>query len=106
MPRVLAGNPVGAPVALSEASGASGAARENTNVQRSVEVLVGRLITDEEFRNAFRRDPRGTLKSASEWGLELTASELQALVAADHRMWDRFAEEIDARLQKASLRSR
>jgi hypothetical protein len=62
------------------------------------------LITDEEFRNAFRRDPRGTLKSASEWGLELTASELQALVAADHGMWDRFAEEIDARLQKASLR--
>ena len=79
---------------------------ENTNVQRSVEVLVGRLITDEEFRSAFRRDPRGTLRAAAEWGLELTASELQALAAADHGMWDRFAEEIDGRLQKASLKPR
>jgi hypothetical protein len=75
-------------------------------VQRSVEVLVGRLITDEEFRSAFQRDPRGTLRAAAEWGLELTASELQALVAADHGMWDRFAEEIDGRLQKASLKPR
>jgi hypothetical protein len=73
-------------------------------VQRSVEVLIGRLITDEEFRSAFQRDPRGTLNAAAEWGLELTAYELQALIAVDHGMWDRFAEEIDARLQKASLR--
>ena len=79
---------------------------ENTNVQRSVEVLIGRLITDEEFRSAFRRDPRGTLNAASEWGLELTTYELQALIAADHAMWDRFAEEIDGRLQKASLKPR
>ena len=74
-------------------------------MQRSVEVLIGRLITDEEFRRAFQRDPRTTLRAAAEWGLELTEWELQALMAADHRMWDRFAEEIDARLQKASLRN-
>jgi len=97
----------GASVAPRQGVGrASGAGRENANVQRSVEVLVGRLITDEEFRRAFRRDPRGTLQVAAEWGLELTACELQALVSADHRMWDRFAEEVDARLQKASLRQR
>lgn len=74
-------------------------------MQRSVEVLVGRLITDEEFRRAFQRDARATLRAATEWGLELTASELQALMSADYGMWDRFAEEIDARLQKASLRN-
>jgi hypothetical protein len=73
-------------------------------MQRSVEVLIGRLITDEEFRRAFQRDPRGTLNTAAEWGLELTGCELQALMAADHTLWDRFAEEIDARLQKASLK--
>ena len=73
-------------------------------MQRSVEVVVGRLITDEEFRSAFRRDPRGTLDAAAKWGLELTACEVRALLGADHGMWDRFAEEIDARLQKASLR--
>jgi len=75
-------------------------------VQRSVEVLIGRLITDEEFRHAFRRDARATLAVAAQWGLELTAWEIQALLSADHGMWDRFAEEIDARLQKASLRNR
>jgi hypothetical protein len=97
----------GASVAPRQGVGrASGARRENTKVQRSVEVLVGRLITDEEFRRAFQRDPRGTLQVAAEWGLELTAGELQALVSADHGMWERFAEEIDARLQKASLRNR
>ena len=74
-------------------------------MQRSVEVVIGRLVTDEEFRRAFQRDPRATLQAAAEWGLELNAGELQALVSADHRMWDRFAEEIDARLQKASLRN-
>jgi hypothetical protein len=86
--------------------GASGARKESKSVQRSVEVLVGRLITDEEFRRAFQRDPRATLNAATEWGLELTSGEVQALMAADHAMWDRFAEEIDSRLQKASLRCR
>jgi predicted DNA-binding protein (UPF0278 family) len=103
----LGKNDLARPLPLSGMSGASGAlGAENTNVQRSVEVLIGRLITDEDFRSAFRRDPRGTLRAATEWGLELTASELQALVAADHGMWDRFAEEIDGRLQKASLKPR
>ena len=73
-------------------------------MQRSVELLIGRLITDEEFRLAFQRDPRGTLNTAAKWGLELTDCELQALMAADRTLWDRFAEEIDARLQKASLK--
>jgi hypothetical protein len=94
------------PLRLLAASGAFGVRGESENVQRSVEVLVGRLITDEEFRRAFQRDPRGTLNVAAEWGLELTKCELQALMAADHAMWDRFAEEIDARLQKASLKQK
>lgn len=75
-------------------------------MQRSVEVLVGRLITDEEFRRAFQRDPRGALRAAEEWGLELTLCEVEALIAADVGLWDRFAEQIDARLQKASLKQR
>jgi hypothetical protein len=90
---ISAPKPLGAPVALACA-----------RMQRSVEVLIGRLITDEEFRRAFQRDPRGTLNMAAEWGLELTGCELQALMSADHALWDRFAEEVDARLQKASLK--
>jgi hypothetical protein len=73
-------------------------------VQRSIEILIGRLVTDEDFRAAFRRDPRAALNNASVWGLELSAGEVAALLDTDHTLWDRVARELDARLQKASLR--
>jgi hypothetical protein len=73
-------------------------------VQRSIEILIGRLITDEEFRHAFQRDPHATLGAAQQWGLELSLGEIRALTSADRSMWDRFADEVDARLQKASLK--
>ena len=74
-------------------------------MQRSIEILIGKLATDEEFRNAFRRDPCGTLDEASAWGLALTEFEIRALLATDQSLWDRIADELDGRLQKASLRN-
>ena len=73
-------------------------------MHRSIEILIGRLVTDEEFREAFRRDPRGALTSAWRWGLELTRGEIAALLDTDHTLWERMAGELDQRLQKASLR--
>jgi hypothetical protein len=73
-------------------------------VHRSIEILIGRLVTDEEFRRAFRRNPGTALARASAWGLELTESEVGALLDTDHLLWDRVAQQLDARLQKASLR--
>ena len=73
-------------------------------MHRSIEILIGRLVTDEEFRLAFQRDPRGALTNASAWGLELTRGEMSALLNTDHQLWDRVARELDALLQKASLR--
>lgn len=73
-------------------------------MHRSIEILIGRLVTDEEFRRAFRRNPRAALANASAWGLELTKGEVGALLDTDHLLWDRVAQELDARLQKASLR--
>ena len=73
-------------------------------MHRSIEILIGRLVTDEEFRRAFRRNPNTALADASAWGLELTTSEIGALLDTDHLLWDRVAQELDARLQKASLR--
>ena len=73
-------------------------------MQRSIEILIGRLATDEEFRLAFERDPEGTLREASEWGLNLTAFEIRALLATDASLWSRIADELDERLIKASLR--
>ena len=44
--------------------------------QRVVERAVGKLVTDEGFRNAFFRDPKVASLQA---GLELSAEELDAL---------------------------
>jgi len=72
-------------------------------VHRSIEILIGRLVTDEEFRAAFRRDPRAALANVAVWGLELTGAEMSALLDTDRLLWDRVAAELDSRLQKASL---
>jgi hypothetical protein len=72
-------------------------------VQRSIEVLIGRLITDEDFRRLFVLDPQSTLMAAGDWGLSFSQSEIAALVATDISLWDQVADLIDPRLQKASL---
>jgi hypothetical protein len=71
--------------------------------QRIVEMLIGRLITDEQFRTAFLNDAEGTLAQLCERGFELTPTEIAALVATDRSLWDHAAASIDPRLQKASL---
>ena len=68
-------------------------------------ILIGRLVTDEDFRAAFQRDPVTALANASAWGLELSAGEVGALLATERTLWDRVALELDSRLQKASLRT-
>jgi hypothetical protein len=73
--------------------------------QRSVEVVIGRLVTDEGFRAMFMRDPDATLTQIVEWGYDLTPVEIAALEATDRALWTRTAEHIDPRLQKVSLGS-
>ena len=74
-------------------------------MQRSIEIVIGRLVTDEDFRREFQIDPHETLRRASEWGLSLSECEIRALVATDGTLWDRIADQVDGRLQKASLRN-
>jgi len=74
-------------------------------VQRSIELFIGKLITDEEFRRAFQRDPAATLGNAEQWGLALNAYEVRVLLGTDPSVWDRMADELDSRLQKASLKN-
>lgn len=74
-------------------------------MQRHIELLIGRLVTDEDFRRAFRNDPHKTLSDAEQWGLAFTAVEVSALLATDQTLWDRIAIELDSRLQKASFRT-
>jgi hypothetical protein len=72
--------------------------------QRSVEVIIGRLATDEELRLRFREAPEATLRALAEQGLELTATEIASIVACGRRCVDALAGAIDPRLEKASLK--
>lgn len=73
--------------------------------QRSIEILIGRLITDEAFRSAFGRDAATALTGFVESGYELTLLEITALRATPADLWARVAGHVDPRLQKISLDS-
>jgi len=73
--------------------------------QRTVERVVGRLITDEEFRVQFTRRPQQTLAVLVEQGWELTAIEVDALVQTDTKLWSDGARRINPRLQRSSLKA-
>jgi hypothetical protein len=77
---------------------------EHGVTQRNVEQLIGRLLTDEEFREAFVADPEQSLRDLLERGTHLTPLEIEALVAIDPTLWGQTANQIDARLQKARLK--
>jgi hypothetical protein len=72
--------------------------------QRNVEILLGRLLTDEELRRSFTRAPLETLTEFSEQGWELTRGEIDALVETDAQLWSRVAAKLPSRLQRCSLR--
>ncbi len=77
--------------------------RRRDLAQRNVEVVIGRLVTDEAFRAMFLRDPAAALTQVIECGYELTSLEIAALTATDPCLWSRTAEQIDPRLQKVSF---
>jgi hypothetical protein len=76
-----------------------------TLAQRTIEMLIGRLITDEQFRDEFLRDPECTLLAMCDRGLDLSRTEIAALISTDPTVWGRAAEALDSRLQKVSLKS-
>ena len=71
--------------------------------QRTIETIIGRLITDEAFRRQFLNDPNQTLTTLADRGLDLSRTEIAALVSTDPSLWARTADDLDPRLQKASL---
>ena len=71
--------------------------------QRHVDVLIGRLVTDDHFRTEFINDPEGTLVALRDRGLDLNPCEISALTATDRALWQKAADTIDPRLRKVSL---
>jgi putative modified peptide len=72
---------------------------------RVIELLIGRLITDEQFRDEFLKDPAATLRTLGENGFELSHTEVAALLTTDPELWVRAANAIDPRLQKIAFKS-
>jgi hypothetical protein len=79
--------------------------RRQDVTQRSIEMVIGRLVTDDEFRVTFSRDPHHALAEVLERGMHLTHSEIGALIATEPTLWGHVAEQIDPRLQRASLKT-
>ena len=71
--------------------------------QRSVEVVIGRLATDESFRAAFRRDPCGTLHGLPAHEIVLTSTERDALVSTPPTAWDAIAQLSGAGVDEATI---
>jgi hypothetical protein len=73
--------------------------------QRTIERVIGRLLTDEELRHEFTRSPRRTLAELNEQGWDLSRFEVDALLSIEIGLWSETAARIDARLQRCSLKT-
>jgi hypothetical protein len=74
-----------------------------TMAQRSVQHIIGQILTDEELRDEFLERPHATLAVLGERGFELTDGEVDALVQTDRRLWRSGEKWIDPRLQRCRL---
>jgi hypothetical protein len=72
--------------------------------QKTVQLIIGKLLTDEEYRFRFVREPLDALVALRDRGFELTQSEIEALARTDREFWTEAASRIDPQLQRCSLR--
>jgi uncharacterized lipoprotein YmbA len=71
--------------------------------QKTVQSLIGQIVTDEELRVRFVQHPLETLTALRDQGIELTRSEIEALVETDQQLWNQAAARIHPRLQRCRL---
>src|SRR4030095_7040017 len=82
----------------------NGQAESHTMSQKTVQLVIGRLLTDEELRSHFVNRPLETLTKLQQQGFELTRDEIDAIVESDPEIWPSMAARIHPRLQRCSLR--
>jgi hypothetical protein len=63
--------------------------------QRSVEIVLDRLLIDEKFRRRFLRDSREALWDLFEPGMHLTQGEIAAVATMETELGQRAAKKID-----------
>ena len=79
---------------------------ETTVAHKTVQIIIGRILTDEELREKFLVAPVETLSAFRESGLDLTDTEVDALTNTDRALWRSGAAWIDKRLQRCCLKTR
>jgi hypothetical protein len=69
---------------------------------KTVQLIIGRILTDEAFREWFVADPAERLSSLRELGYDLTRLEIDALLKTNRELWQQGPEWIDERLQRCA----
>jgi hypothetical protein len=70
--------------------------------QRDVEKLLGKILTDDEFRQSFFPVGRRSFEFAAHYGLELTPIERSALSSLRSRAFECLARSLDPRISRSS----
>ena len=74
--------------------------------QRTVQVMIGKLVTDDAFRRRFEEDRVSVVMAMEAIGPALNGVEREALLALDFGACERFAQTLDPRIRKWSPASR
>jgi DNA-binding CsgD family transcriptional regulator len=72
---------------------------------RGVQAVIGKLMTDEAFRQRFEERGGDCLAGLGERGVHLDQMEIAALVETDPRLWSRMAKLVGPRLQRLGVTS-
>lgn len=70
--------------------------------QKSVEILLGKILTDECFRQSFFPIQSASFELAATQGLELTAVERSALSTLRRRRFEYLAQCLDPRISRCA----
>ena len=68
--------------------------------QKNVEVLLGKILTDDRFRNAFLPVGPSSFELAARFGLEFTAVERSALSTLHRGSLEGLARALDPRISR------
>ena len=69
--------------------------------QKAVESLLGRLLTDPEFRRRFYEEPAASCRQEA---LDVTSREIEAILVVDEVQFEQFAKQLDPRIVRAAVR--
>jgi len=69
--------------------------------QVNVQLVIGSLATNPDFRRSFARNPEAALYELCSSGMRLTGVEIEALAAIDLGALEGFADGLDPRIQSA-----